>query len=117
MKVFIGTDTANLNSRIAKRFGHAEYYLIYNTESKDYHASPNKEHNEKHSILTEMIGKGVEAFIVGNIGPHAFSILNKGEIKVYLARKMTAEEALNKLANNELELLAEATIKKSMHHN
>ena len=116
MKVFIGTDTADLSSRIAKRFGHAKYYLIYNTESKDYQASLNKEHDEKHSILTEMISKGVEAFILGNIGPHAFSILNGDGIKVYLARKITAEEALNKLANDELELLTEPTIKKSMHH-
>jgi len=116
MKIFIGTDTAELSSKIAKRFGHANYYIIYNTESKGFEVSSNEEHDEKHSILSEAIGKGVEAFIVGNIGPHAFSILDGDGIKVYLARQMTAEEALNKLVNGELKLLTEPTIKKSMHH-
>jgi len=116
MKIFIGTDTAELNGMVAKRFGHTAFYLIYDTESKTYEAISNTEHDEKHSILAEVIKKGVEVFIVGNIGPHAFSLLKRGDIKVYLARKMTAAEALSKLANEELELLTEPTVKKSMHH-
>ncbi|MCP5062294.1 MAG: dinitrogenase iron-molybdenum cofactor biosynthesis protein [Ignavibacteriae bacterium] len=116
MKIFIGTDTAELNGMVAKRFGHTAFYIIYDTESKTHQAISNTEHDDKHSILAEVINMGVEVFIVGNIGPHAFSLLNRGGIKVYLAGKMTAEEALNKLANEELELLTEPTIKKSMHH-
>lgn len=115
MTIFIGTDTAELNGNLAKRFGHTAFYLIYDTESKTHQAISNTEHDDKHSILAEVINKGVEVFIVGNIGPHAFSLLNRGGIKVYLARKMTAEEAINKLAIGELELLTEPTVKKSMH--
>ena len=89
--------------------------FIYDTESITHQVISNREHDEKHSILVEVITKGVEVFIVGNIGPHAFGIINTPDTNIYLARKMTAEEALNKLANNELELLTEPTVKKSMH--
>lgn len=34
-KIIIGSDRDNLESPIAKRFGHANYYLMYNTETKN----------------------------------------------------------------------------------
>lgn len=115
MKIFIGADSPELTSKVAKRFGHADYYLIYNTVSKILDVIANIEQDEKHEILFDAITKGVEIFIVGNIGPHAFEILNGANVKIYLARKMTIEEALSKLENNELELLTEPTVKQSMY--
>ena len=34
MLILLGTDENSLDSQIAKRFGHANYYLQYNTENK-----------------------------------------------------------------------------------
>jgi predicted Fe-Mo cluster-binding NifX family protein len=117
MKIFIGCDSSDLTGKISKRFGHANYYLIYDTDSKKSEILVNSEHDEKHEFLLNAINDGVELFIVGNIGPHAFGIINTGNTKVYLARKMTATEALEKFEKNELELLSEPTVKKSMHKN
>lgn len=116
MKVFIGTDLPELSGKVAKRFGHADYYLLYDLENKKFEVIENSEHDEKHTILLDAIANKVEIFIVGNIGPHAFEILNNPNTKIYLARKMTVEEAINKLVNNELELLTAPTVKKSMHN-
>ncbi len=115
MKIFIGADSPELTSKIAKRFGHANYYLTYDSESKNFEVIGNKEHDEKHQILFDAIHNNVKVFIVGNIGPHAFKILKEGNVKTYLARQMTVEEALQKLEINELEFLTEPTVKKSMH--
>lgn len=115
MKIFIGTDSPELTGKIAKRFGHANYYLTYDSESKNMEVIENKEHDEKHQILFDAIRNNVKVFIIGNIGPHAFEILSTGNVKTYLARKMTVEQALQKLGLNELELLTEPTVKKSMH--
>lgn len=116
MKIFIGTDTPELNGKVAKRFGHADYYLNYDSDSENFEVISNSEHDEKHTILFDAVNNGIETFIVGNVGPHAFQILNRNGVKIYLARKITANEAINKLLNNELELLTEPTVKKSMHH-
>jgi len=116
MKILLGTDGNNLNSKIAKRFGHAKYYLVCDNNNKIIEAIHNPEHDEKHQVLIDAIENSVKIFIVGNVGPHAFSILNNDETKIYLARNITVEEALKKLADNKLDLLTEPTVKKSMHH-
>ncbi len=115
MLIMIGTDGANLKSKVAKRFGHARFYIKCNKNGNIIDVIDNPEHDEKHQVLIDAINNGVEIFIVGNIGPHAFSILNRKGIKIYLARNITSIEALEKLRNNELQLLTEPTVKKSMH--
>lgn len=116
MKILFGTDNEFLSGRIAKRFGHADYYLVYEDNDKTFKIISNPEHDEKHQVLVDAINSGVKTFIVGNVGPHAFSILNKDGVSIYLARNITAKDALEKLENNKLELLTEPTVKKSMHH-
>jgi len=115
MKIFIGADSPELTGKLAKRFGHANYYLVFNSKTKAFKVILNSEHDEKHQILIDAVKNGVETFIVGNIGPFAFNILNNGKTEIYLARKMSVNEAIEKLNNGELEFLTEPTLKKSLH--
>ncbi len=115
MKILFATDEKTMQSKIAKRFGHAEFYLIYDSDTKQFEVISNKEHDESHSNLPQLIANGVTNFIVGNIGPHAFEILTEGKAKIFLARLMTAEDALVKFQNNELEQLTQSSLPKSIH--
>jgi predicted Fe-Mo cluster-binding NifX family protein len=114
MKILLATDGRTLESKIAKRFGHANYYLIYDHESKEIEARVNHGHDDNHSSLVDLANEGVTNFIVGNIGPNAFKVLNDKNTKVYLARKFIAKEALHKFLNNELEELSNSTLKHSI---
>jgi predicted Fe-Mo cluster-binding NifX family protein len=116
MLICIGSDGNRLESLIAKRFGHANYLILFNTETKTFESFINDNEGHNHDNLQEYLDKGVRVFIVGNIGPHAFEILKSGGSKVYLARKMSAVEALTALNNNVLKELLEPTVKKSMEH-
>lgn len=116
MLILIGSDGNKLDSPIAKRFGHAGYFILYNTETKSFEAFENIDEGHNHENLQQFLEKGVEAFIVGNIGPHAFELVNTPKSKVYLARKMSVQEAINKFLNNELKMLTEPTAKKSIGH-
>jgi predicted Fe-Mo cluster-binding NifX family protein len=115
MKVLLATDDKSLNSHIAKRFGHAEYYLIVDTETMNIETIKNPGHDDDHSIIREIAEEGVKIFVVGNIGPHAFNIINALGLKVMLARRITASEAINKLKNNKLKSLNAPTLKRSIH--
>lgn len=115
MNIFIGADEAVLSGKIAKRFGQASFYLIYNTNNKNIKVIMNDPDDAKHQLLEDMVNDGVETFIVGNIGPDAFNILQSRNAKVFLARKMTAQEAIDKLFKNELEQMREPTVKRSFH--
>jgi predicted Fe-Mo cluster-binding NifX family protein len=114
MKILLATDGKTLESKIAKRFGHADFYLIFDNESKEIEARVNPGHDDNHSSLVDLANEGVAHFIVGNIGPNAFKILNDKNTKVYLARKYRAKEALEKFLNNELEELTTPTLKRSI---
>lgn len=116
MILLIGADGNNLESSIAKRFGHAGYYLMYNTETKNFEAFENRDEGHNHNNLLDFLDKGVEAFIVGNVGPHAFEIIFTPKSKVYLARKMSIQEAIDKFVKGELKQLTEPTAKKSTGH-
>jgi predicted Fe-Mo cluster-binding NifX family protein len=116
MLLLIGADGNNLESSIAKRFGHAGYYLMYNTKAKNIEAFENTDEGHNHNNFQDFLDKGVEAFIVGNVGPHAFENLYTPKSKVYLARKMSVQEAIDKFVKGELKQLTEPTAKKSIGH-
>ena len=112
MKILLATEENTLNSKIAKRFGEAPYYLIYNTETKETIAEVNHGHSDSHSGLIDLVKAGVLNFIIGNTGPNAFNILNDLNAKVYLGRNMIAQEALTAFLDDKLERLTKATLKK-----
>jgi len=116
MLVLIGSDGNKLDSPIAKRFGHAEYFIVFNTETKSFEAFENIDEGHNHENLLEFLNKGVEVFIVGNIGPHAFDMINTSKSKVYLARKMSVQESIEKFFKSELKQLTEPTAKQSIGH-
>jgi predicted Fe-Mo cluster-binding NifX family protein len=116
MLILIGSAGNNLESPVAKRFGHANYFILFNTETKNFEAFENLNEEHNHDNLYVFLEKGVEVFVVGNIGPHAFEIINTPKSKVYLARKMSVSESINKFAGGELEHLTEPTVKKSIGH-
>lgn len=115
MLVVIGSDGDTLESKVAKRFGHANYFVRYDTNTKSLESFKNLTEGHNHENLQEFLDMGVEAFIVGNIGPHAFQIINTPKSYVFLARKMSLSEAIEKLQQNSLEHLTEPTVKHSIN--
>jgi len=101
-----------LKSKIAKRFGEAPYYLLYDSETKKTEARINLGHDNNHSALIDMVNKGILHYIVGNTGPNAFDVLNNLGAKLYLARGLVSEEGLNSFLNNEIEPSTKATLKR-----
>ena len=112
MKILLATDGDSLKSKIAKRFGEAPYYLIFDSETKKTEARVNPGHDDNHSALIDLVNEGVLHYIVGNTGPNAFDILKNLGAKLYLARGLVAEEALNSFLNNEIEPLTKPTLKR-----
>jgi len=114
MKILLATDGETLDSKIAKRFGHAHYYLIYDSELKTIDARKNSGHSDDHAELVSLVNESVLHFIVGNIGPIAFKVLDRANAKMYLARRLLAKDALDKFLNIDLEQLTNSTLKRSI---
>lgn len=116
MKIMFATDDKTMNSNIAKRFGHAAFYLIFDTEDNLFDARVNNGHDDNHSALVDLMNEGVTHFVIGNIGPQAFEVLKNNNSKIYLARKLSTNKALEKLLENNLEELTEPTLKRSIEN-
>lgn len=114
MKILIAADGPTLESRVAKRFGHAPYYLQADTETLELTPAENEGHDEKHGIIATMAGDGATAAIVGNIGPVAFNQLTAKKMRVALARNMTVSEAIDRFKSGRLRVLDEPTVKESI---
>lgn len=113
MKTGIASDGMEPESKVAKRFGQAEYILVYDADSKNYRAIKNiKEHSHKN--LDEIAGSGINNFIVGNIGPNSYYTLKSLDCKIFLARNKTAAEAVSLFLSGGLKELSEPTVKQSI---
>ncbi len=116
MKLVIGSDGNTPESPVAKRFGHAEYFIVYNTDNNSYEAFENIDEDHSHNNLLQFPAQGINTFVVGNIGPHAFPLLKENGCNIYLARKMSVAQAAEKYKVGELKELLEPTVKKSVGH-
>jgi len=112
MKILLATESNTLESKIAKRFGEAPYYLIYNSDTKETEARVNHGHDDNHSGLIDLVNEGVLHYIIGNTGPNAFNVLDDRNAELYLARGAVAKDALEAFLNNKLERLTKATLKR-----
>ncbi|MCF8267025.1 MAG: dinitrogenase iron-molybdenum cofactor biosynthesis protein [Ignavibacteriales bacterium] len=117
MKIIFGADGNLPDAPISKRFGHAVYYLLFNSETNNYSAIENLDKEDHdHKNLAEFQKLGVEKYVVGNIGPHAFSLLADAGAEIYLARGMSVRDAAALLLSGKLKRLSEPTVKKSIGH-
>ena len=115
MKILLATAGETLNSKIAKRFGEAPNYLIYDVETKNFEARINPGHDDGHTALIDLLNEDIKLFILGNTGPNAFNVLKEGGAKMYLARNISATDAIDKYLNYELKELTTATLKKPIN--
>ncbi|MEA1981228.1 MAG: NifB/NifX family molybdenum-iron cluster-binding protein [candidate division Zixibacteria bacterium] len=116
MKILLATEGNTLESKIAKRFGEAPYYLIFNSDSKETEARVNHGHDDNHSGLIDLVNEGILYFIIGNTGPNAFNVLDDKNAKLYLARGLAAKDALDDFLNDKLERLTKSTLKKPIRN-
>lgn len=114
MKIFITSKGNSPEFRVDPRFGRAEFYVIYDTETGEIII---RENPHKHgrmavgiSLAQIAIETGVDAAISGNFGPNAFEVLKAAGIRMFRAKKdQTVIEAVNSLLKEELEEFKKAT--------
>ena len=110
MKIAISAQGKDLASSIDLRFGRAQYFIVFDTETDSF-ISHNNEQN-----LNALQGAGIQsaknvadfgaqAVISGNVGPKAFATLVAAGIDVYTGASGTVQDAIT--------AFKEGTLKKS----
>ncbi|WP_321494538.1 NifB/NifX family molybdenum-iron cluster-binding protein [uncultured Desulfobacter sp.] len=113
MKVAISAYGQNLDAEINPRFGRCEYLLIVDTDSMacESFANESMDLTGGAGIQTAafVISKGVQAVLTGSCGPNAMEVFNSAGVSVYPGQAGSVIQAVNRLKNNELTNVTQAT--------
>lgn len=108
MKVAVTSKGVSLDAEIDLRFGRAEQFIVYDTETKKFQVVGNTQN------LNASKGAGIQAaetlsrmdvdcVISGHCGPNAYRTLDAAGIKLYTGASGTVSEMLGALETGKLE--------------
>jgi len=108
MKIAISAKGKVNDDLVDMRFGRCEYFQIHDTEIVEIiKILENKGESASGgagiAAANQLIDENVDVIITGNLGPNAFELIEKAEIKTYKCDSISIKTALDKYNNNELE--------------
>lgn len=109
MKIAVSTVGTKKTDKLEPRFGRANYFVVYDTETKEYSHLDNSSikdaaHGAGPQTAQLMFDNKVDVVLTGNgPGQNALQVLTAGNIKMFICKEdITAEEVIKKHLNNEL---------------
>ncbi len=115
MKLAICAKGEGLKAEVDQRFGRCPFFVVVDPEKKEVVESLSNENAEAAGgagpqAAQLLAGRGVEAVVLGNVGPNAIEALKAARIEVYSGVTGTVEDTLRKFLEGNLKLVAEATV-------
>ncbi|WP_459202001.1 NifB/NifX family molybdenum-iron cluster-binding protein [Methanococcus sp. CF] len=106
MKLCITSTGNTLESNFEQRFGRSPYFIIYDTDSKEFSVIDNTNGDSAHGAgigsAQTVISQNIDAVISGNMGPNAKQVLDGENIKIYKGTANTVLENIELFEKNEL---------------
>jgi predicted Fe-Mo cluster-binding NifX family protein len=115
MKLCAAADSNTLNSTVAQRFSRCKYFLIIDTDTKEFTAVENQNRGLRDGAgvgaAGDVLGFNIQAVITQNIGPTAFNLLTDQKIDLFTVEAgTTVEEAIKKYKRGELTSIKKPTV-------
>ncbi|MBW4827123.1 MAG: NifB/NifX family molybdenum-iron cluster-binding protein [Clostridiaceae bacterium] len=112
MKIGLSSNGKDLDSTLDLRFGRCNYFIIYDIEKSDFESIENKgltsEGGAGIAASQQLIDENVDVIITGKLGPNAFNIINKADVKVFKSQAISIKDAIEKYKKGELLELKES---------
>ncbi|MDP8240332.1 MAG: NifB/NifX family molybdenum-iron cluster-binding protein [Candidatus Hatepunaea meridiana] len=115
MRYLIAALTPDLDAKVHRRFGGAEYYIVIDSELTELSFITGKGEDQPTHGIGRFLHMGIERVIVGNIGPNAFRQIRQVGWSMYSCHGMTVREAVEKVENGSIPPLKAPTMKVSVH--
>ena len=107
MKVIITAVTDKIEQSFNPRFGRSDYFIIVDTETRDWEAFQNPAASAPcvagPQAVQFIADKGVNAVISGRYGPSAFTALNAAGIEAFIAKQGSVNDVLEQFLAKDLE--------------
>ncbi|MGD8456160.1 MAG: NifB/NifX family molybdenum-iron cluster-binding protein [Anaerolineales bacterium] len=113
MKIAITSSGKENTSPLNPRFGRCEYFIIIDTDTKEWKAVNNPAIGARGGAGTQaaqfIANQGAKAVISGRFGPNAFTTLEAAGLQAFVSVQETVDAALDKFLAGELEQITAAT--------
>jgi predicted Fe-Mo cluster-binding NifX family protein len=110
MKICITSAGESITSIMDPRFGRAAFFIIYDTDTKEYESLKNE------AAITGggagitsgqlIVDKDVKALITGNVGPNAMNVLKAADITIYKGLSVSVKENIDNLNKGILDIIS-----------
>ena len=115
MKLAISAKGKDLDSPVEQRFGRADVFIIYDTDTGNFEAIDNRANLDLAQgagiqSARNVVAQGVQYVITGHCGPKAYRSLSAADVRVILGGTGTVREAIARFEAGELEVTEEADV-------
>lgn len=112
MRIILSATGNTSESNLDTRFGRCEFFLLYDTESKEFETLVNSGMEAQGGAGIKAAGQIIESkadvVITGNLGPNAFELIERAGVKAYSCEVMPIKKALEQYQNQELREISAA---------
>lgn len=112
MKIVVSSSGKKIEDLLDIRFGRCEYFQIHDTESGEVKVVENKGNLAQGgagiAAAQQIIDENAGVIITGNLGPNAFKIIDKANIKVCKCESIEVKVALERYKKGELSDIKQA---------
>lgn len=117
MKIAISSTGKTAEDLLDMRFGRCQYFYVHNTENGEVKILENEGQKTGGgagiAAANQLIEEKADVIITGSLGPNAFELIEKAEIKAYKCGNIKISSVLKKYNEGELE---EMNISGPAHH-
>ncbi len=115
MKLAVCARNEGLSAEVDQRFGRCSFFVLVDSENGEMIDSIRNDNAEaaggagpqSAQLLAE---NGVDAVVLGNVGPNAAKALEAARIKIYTGVEGTVEKTVHKFKEGKLSPVSEATV-------
>ena len=113
MKLALSVGTPQLEASLERRFGRCAFFIIVDTETREWESHPNPAADARGGAGTQaaqfLANHGAEAIVSGDFGPNAFMALDAAGIAMYTARTGQVEALIDDFLSERLERVTAST--------
>lgn len=111
MKIAIPVNDKAMEENVCPSFGRTPYFLIYETETKDYvfveNSAALSQGGAGIKAAQFVVDQGIEALITPRCGQNAADVIQASGIKIYKTTNESIEDNINAFIDGKLSLLNE----------
>jgi predicted Fe-Mo cluster-binding NifX family protein len=113
MKIAISTNAPQLDAQFNPRFGRCAYFIIVDTDTRQWEAYPNPAANAGGGAGPQAVqfisSHGAQAIVSGGFGPNAYGALQAAGIQMYTTSGGTAASIVDDFVAGKLNIVTQST--------